>query len=80
MRMRMSDSVSPSNGGDPQKTGPGGRSGRERAEPLLRLAVVAYDDSSDRATIYPPNQTGMGQLERWLSVDVSVVVDVSAWR
>lgn len=48
--------------------------------PELRLAVVKYDDSPDRGTIHPPDLTGLKRMETWISVDMSVVVDLSAWR
>lgn len=80
MQTKMSDSVTPSTGDDSLKPEPAGRSDRNRTSPTLRLAIVAYEDSSDRATITPPNQTGTRHLEKWLSVDTSLVVELSAWR
>jgi hypothetical protein len=44
------------------------------------LAVVDQDGRPDRATIHPPGLTGTARLETWLSVDLSVVVELSAWR
>lgn len=48
--------------------------------PDLQLAIVAYDDSPDRGTIYPPDLTGIARMETWISVDMSVVADLSIWR
>ncbi|WP_425499280.1 DUF7511 domain-containing protein [Natronosalvus rutilus] len=52
---------------------------RER-RPALQLAIVSYDDSPDRGTIHPPDMTGIERMETWISVDLSVVVDLSMWR
>lgn len=46
----------------------------------LQLAVVEYDEGPDRGTLYPPGLTGIKRMETWLSVDMSLVVDLSAWR
>jgi hypothetical protein len=48
--------------------------------PDLRLAVVEYDERSDRGTIHPPNLTGIARMETWLSANMSAVVDLSTWR
>jgi len=53
---------------------------RNRGSPSLRLTVVHRDGGSDRATVHPPGLTGVERMETWLSVDLSVVVDLSAWR
>lgn len=48
--------------------------------PDLRLAIVEYENGPDRGTIHPPHVTGVDRMETWMSVDVDVVVDCSAWR
>lgn len=48
--------------------------------PDLQLAIVTYDDSPDRGTIHPPDLTGIERMETWISVDLSVVADLSMWR
>ena len=48
--------------------------------PTLHLAIVDQDERPDRATVHPPGLTGTARLETWLSVDLSVVVELSAWR
>lgn len=48
--------------------------------PDLQLAIVKYDDRPDRGTIHPPDLTGIERMETWISVDVSVVADLSMWR
>ncbi|MFB6235032.1 MAG: hypothetical protein ABEH81_01845 [Halopenitus sp.] len=53
--------------------------GGERV-PALQLAVVNYDGRPDRGTIYPADSNGIERMETWLSVDMSLVVDASAWR
>lgn len=50
------------------------------AVPDLQLAIVEYDESPNRGTIHPPGLMGMERMETWLSVDLSVVIDLSAWR
>jgi hypothetical protein len=50
------------------------------SSPALRLAVVRRDGSSDRATVHPPGLTGVDRMETWLSVDLSAVVELDAWR
>ena len=51
-----------------------------RRSPALRLAVVRRDDAPDRATIHPTGTAGIERMETWLSVDLSAVTDLSAWR
>ncbi|MGQ4557052.1 DUF7511 domain-containing protein [Halobellus sp. GM3] len=46
----------------------------------LRLAIVSYEDTPDRATVHPPGLTGLDRMETWLSVDLSAVVELEAWR
>ena len=48
--------------------------------PDLQLDVVTYDDGPDRGTIHPPDLTGIERMETWMSVDLSVVADLSVWR
>jgi hypothetical protein len=48
--------------------------------PGLQLAIVKYDDRPDRGTIHPPDLTGIERMETWISVDMSVVADLSMWR
>ena len=53
---------------------------RAKNPPELRLTVVENDDSPDRGTIYPPDLTGLERMETWVSVDMSMVIDLSTWR
>ena len=53
---------------------------RATTAPKLRLAVVEYDEGPDRGTIHPPELTGMKRMETWLSANMSVFVEVAAWR
>jgi hypothetical protein len=48
--------------------------------PELRLRIVGNAADPDRATVYPPGLSGIARMETWLSVDLSVVVDLGAWR
>ncbi|MGM0397818.1 MAG: DUF7511 domain-containing protein [Halobacteriota archaeon] len=48
--------------------------------PDLRLAVVRYDDRPDRGTIHPSGLTGLERMETWISVDMSLVTDLSTCR
>jgi len=48
--------------------------------PDLQLAVVTYDDRPDRGTIHPPDLTEIERIETWISVDISVIADLSMWR
>ena len=48
--------------------------------PDLRLDVVRYEYSPDRGTVHPPDLTGIERMETWISVDMSVVADLSMWR
>jgi hypothetical protein len=48
--------------------------------PELQLAIVTYDESPDRGTIHPPGLSGMERRETWLSVDMSMVADLTSWR
>jgi hypothetical protein len=76
----MSDAASPSDETEHEESRQLDGSDLEVADQPLRLTTVTYDDSPDRATIHPPNRTGYDRMETWLSVDVSVLVDRSAWR
>jgi hypothetical protein len=51
-----------------------------RTVPELRLSIAERDDGADRGTVHPRGLTGMERMETWLSVDLSVVVDLAAWR
>jgi len=79
---RMSGSDSPADAADP--SGPSAVdspvSPSHRRSPALRLAVVRRDDAPDRATVHPAGTTGIERMETWLSVDLSAVTDLSAWR
>ncbi|MFW5905356.1 MAG: DUF7511 domain-containing protein [archaeon] len=46
----------------------------------LHLAIVRYDDRADRGTIHPPGLEGIPRMETWLSADMSVFVDLLAYR
>lgn len=48
--------------------------------PDLQLAIVTYDDRPDRGTIRPPKLIGIKRMETWISVDLSVITDLSMWR
>ena len=55
-------------------------SGELESPPALRLRIAEYDDRPDRATIYPDEVPPVDALETWISVDVSVVKLLEAWR
>lgn len=48
--------------------------------PGLELVMVQYDGRPDRGTIRPPDLTGIERMETWLSVDMTVITDLSSWR
>ena len=48
--------------------------------PNLHLAIVSYDARPDRGTIHPPGLKGIARMETWLSADMSVFVDLAAYR
>lgn len=56
------------------------RSIRAKNASELRLAVVEYDEETDRGTIHPPALTGIDRMETWLSANMSAFVELSAWR
>jgi hypothetical protein len=82
----MSDGPSASDGGslsddDDQSTGvTAATSGEIDSPPELRLRIAEYDGRPDRATIYPDEVPSVDALETWISVDVSVVELLEAWR
>jgi hypothetical protein len=78
----MSGSDSPADAADPGAPPAVGSpvSSPRRRSPALRLAVVRRDDAPDRATVHPVGMTGIERMETWLSVDLSTVTDLSAWR
>ena len=51
-----------------------------RTAPDLRLSIAEGDHGTDRGTVHPPGLTGIERMETWLSVDLSAVVDLAAWR
>lgn len=55
---------------------------RDRGEivPDLQLAVTRFNDSPDRGTIHPPDLNGIERMETWMSVDLSLIADLSMWR
>lgn len=55
------------------------KAGRQTV-PDLKLAVVKYDERPNRGTIHPTDQTKIEQMETWISIDMSVVTDLSLWR
>ncbi|UWG46350.1 Uncharacterized protein HSRCO_0048 [Halanaeroarchaeum sp. HSR-CO] len=59
---------------------PGQGGGGGTPVPDLRLAVVRYDDRPDRGTIHPSGLTGLERMETWISVDMSLVADLSTCR
>jgi len=78
----MSGSNSPADAADPDGPPAAGSptSSPRRRSPTLRLAVVRRDGGPDRATVHPSEATGIERMETWLSVDLSVVTDLSARR
>lgn len=78
----MSGSDSPADAADPDGPSTVGAtvSSPRCRSPALRLAVVRRDDAPDRATVHPAGTTGIERMETWLSVDLSAVTDLSAWR
>ena len=53
---------------------------REQPQSELQLAIVTSNDGPHRGTISPPNLTGIERMETWMSVDMTIVVDLSTWR
>jgi len=47
---------------------------------LLRLQIVGFSDSPDRATLYPKDAADVDRMETWLTVDAGVVCDLSVCR
>jgi hypothetical protein len=78
----MSGSNSPADAADPDGPPAVGSpvSPPRCRSPALRLAVVRRDDAPDRATVHPSGATGIERMETWLSVNLSAVTDLSAWR
>ncbi|MFD1598238.1 DUF7511 domain-containing protein [Halobellus rarus] len=68
---------SPTRPTDPPATS---ESESRRIGPELRLSIAERDDGADRGTVHPTGATGMERMETWLSVDLSAVVDLYAWR
>lgn len=52
----------------------------EGTVPNLQLTTVKYNERPNRGTIHPPNLTGIRQMETWISVDMSMVAELSMWR
>lgn len=48
--------------------------------PRLRLRIVDTPGNSSRATLYPTDAADIDRMETWLTVDTSVVRDLSACR
>lgn len=48
--------------------------------PCLRLRIVGAPGQPDRATLYPADAADIDRMETWLTVDASVVEELSAWR
>lgn len=48
--------------------------------PVLRLRIVGVPEKPDRATLYPADAADIDRMETWLTVDASVVRDLSACR
>jgi hypothetical protein len=78
----MSGSDSPADAADAGGPSAGGSpiSPPRHRSPALRLTVVRRDGGTDRATVHPAETTGIERMETWLSVDLSAVSDLSAWR
>ncbi len=47
---------------------------------LLRLRIVGVPGQPDRATLYPADAADVDRMETWLTVDASLVRDLSTWR
>ncbi|WP_423999430.1 DUF7511 domain-containing protein [Haloarcula salina] len=50
------------------------------APPTLSMTVVEYSGEPDRCTVSPEGLSGLARLSTWLTVDRSVVVDLSSMR
>lgn len=72
--------ASTANGGDRPDSATDGRQPPNVRVPLLRLRTVSPLDGDDRATIYPADAMDVERMETWLTVDASVVRDLSACR
>ena len=46
----------------------------------LQMKCVTVTDRPDRATLYPADSTNIDRMETWLTVDTTVVCELSACR
>ncbi|WP_449271652.1 DUF7511 domain-containing protein [Halolamina pelagica] len=71
---------STANGGErPNSTNESRRFLTHRA-PLLRLQIIGVGDKPDRATLYPADTVDIDRMKTWLTVDASIVRDLSNCR
>lgn len=71
---------STANGGEhPNSTSDSRRFLTHRA-PLLRLQIIGVPNKPDRATLYPADGADIDRMKTWLTVDASVVRDLSGCR
>jgi hypothetical protein len=68
------------NDGDRSDAANDGRRFLTTRAPLLRLRIVGVPDQSDRATLYPADSADIDRMETWLTVDASLVRELSACR
>lgn len=66
-------SLDPDGVADPEPT-------NARDPPELSMTVVEYTDEPDRCTVSPRGLSGSARLSTWITVNQSVVVDLTAIR
>lgn len=73
-------SVPTANGGDRSDAANDSWRFLHHRAPLLRLRIVGVPGQPDRATLYPVDAADIDRMETWLTVDASLVRELSAWR
>lgn len=76
----MTDSSRRPNGDELHEAAGAGQPFLTQRSPLLRLRIVGVPERSDRATLYPADAADIDRMETWLTLDASVVRDLSACR
>jgi len=71
---------STANGGERPDSGNDSRRFLTARTPLLRLRITDIPGKSDRATLYPTDAADIDRMETWLTVDASVVRELSDCR
>lgn len=71
---------STTNGDERPDLGNGSRRFLTHNAPLLRLRITSIPGESDRATLYPADAADIDRMETWLTIDATVVRDLSGCR